>query len=540
VQQEPDPRSPARREAKEHDTLALLGHLILPGGAAVDLLEGRRLTIGSAERCDIRLTGDGIAEEHCALWSSGEDILIEDLDSETGTFLDGEKVERTILEFGDSIGIGDQRLRLVRTSEAVRRARLRRALASARWVMVFILLLGAVSLGSWLLARRLPQRPRQEPVQPGAGRISVVSVPDGVDVWLDGMYHGRTPAAIKLSKTGEHHLKLEKEGFLGWERKINVDSSEERILATLMEVPKGRLVVQGFPQGAAVHCEGKMIGTIPVEARVPCGRQHVIVERRGYESFEGSVEVAQGAAATMRCVLRCEYLEPFREQIRAEPRDARRYFELAQMLLTHKEVTEAIACLRVALGMVASGRDSGDWGLSIPEALPELYLNPPIPGLTPAATAQFQRHLDEAFAAVTTEYAHLGLLRIFTDILLRAGKEEAAVSLCEQAIAKSSGAVAPHLCLSDVYRKTKRYAEAEGVLSLCAASSPPTGDTHLRLAVAWSRLGPHSQRARLQAKAALDAALAACSSDEERRFLMTEYRDAVRVLAGEPSQSATE
>ncbi|HRT93809.1 MAG TPA: PEGA domain-containing protein [Planctomycetota bacterium] len=526
MREERDANTPERRRPKEQDTLAILGHLLLPGGGTVDLLQGRRVTIGSAERCSLRLTGDEVAEEHCAIWSSGEDILIEDLGSETGTFLNGEKVERTILEFGDGIGIGGQTLRLVRTSEAVRLVRLRKAFASARRAAVFVLVLGALGMGGWLLARRLSQQPREEAVQHGARQVSVVSEPDGADIWLDGMYHGRTPAVLKLGKSGEYRLKLEKPGFLVWERKFRAESAEGRVVATLTEVLKGRLVVRGFPRGAAVYCEGTMIGTIPVEARVPCGRHSVIVERRGYESFEGTVEVAQGAAATLHCVLRCEYVEAFRERVRAAPRDARGYFELAQALLTNKEVTEAVACLRIALGMVASERDSADWELSMPEAMLELYLDPPIPGLTPAAMAQFRRHLDEAFAAVTTEYAHLGLLRTFTDILLRSGKGEVAESLCEQAIAKSPGAVGPHLCLSDVYRKTKRYGEAEGVLSLCAASSPPTGDTHLKLAVAWSRLGPHSQQARLQAKAALDAALAACSSDAERQFFMTEYRDA--------------
>jgi len=490
------------------------------------------------------LAGEGVAEEHCAVWSSGEDILIEDLHSETGTLLNGEKVERTILEFGDSIGIGSQRLRLVRTSEAVRRARLRGALAYAGRAAVFILVLGALGVGGWFLVKRLSQHsqgPRQEAGERGVRQLSIISVPEGADVWLDEMYHGRTPAAVKLGRTGEHRLRLEKEGFLGWEGKVRADLSEERIVAALTEAPKGRLVAQGFPHGAAVYCEGKMVGTIPVDAHVPCGRHYVIVERRGYESFEGPVEVAQGATAALRCVLRCEYVEAFRERVRAAPRDARGYFELAQALLTNKEVSEAITCLRIALGMVASGRDSADWELSIPEALSELYLDPPVPGLAPAATAQVQQHLDGAFAAVTTEYAHLGLLRTFTDILLRAGKGEVAESLCEQAIARSPGAVAPHLCLSDVYMKTKRYGEAEGVLTLCAASSPPTGDAHVRLAVAWVRLGPHSQQARLRAKAALDAALAACSSDAERQFLMTEYRDATaakeEVAPPQPAQA---
>jgi PEGA domain-containing protein len=54
-----------------------------------------------------------------------------------------------------------------------------------------------------------------------AVKISVVSVPDGADIEVDGSFVGNTPSDIQVTE-GDHAVALKKTGFKDWERKLKV------------------------------------------------------------------------------------------------------------------------------------------------------------------------------------------------------------------------------------------------------------------------------------------------------------------------------
>lgn len=43
--------------------------------------------------------------------------------------------------------------------------------------------------------------------------VSIRSVPEGAEVWLDGAYVGQTPLAVPLSRKFSHEVRLEKSGY---------------------------------------------------------------------------------------------------------------------------------------------------------------------------------------------------------------------------------------------------------------------------------------------------------------------------------------
>ncbi len=61
------------------------------------------------------------------------------------------------------------------------------------------------------------------PVSPttAAGKISVISVPDGADIEIDGSFVGNTPSDIEVAE-GDHTVAVKKTGFKDWERKLKV------------------------------------------------------------------------------------------------------------------------------------------------------------------------------------------------------------------------------------------------------------------------------------------------------------------------------
>lgn len=70
------------------------------------------LIIGRDESCDIRLDGLQTSKRHARMLASGSDFTIEDLNSTNGVFVNGERISRKVVKFGDSVQIGSFLLRI--------------------------------------------------------------------------------------------------------------------------------------------------------------------------------------------------------------------------------------------------------------------------------------------------------------------------------------------------------------------------------------------------------------------------------------------
>lgn len=76
-------------------------------------------TIGRSRSCGIRLEDLSASRNHALLSREGDRVMVKDLDSSNGTFLNGERLEREVeLRAGDVIQIGESELRLAVIEEA--------------------------------------------------------------------------------------------------------------------------------------------------------------------------------------------------------------------------------------------------------------------------------------------------------------------------------------------------------------------------------------------------------------------------------------
>jgi hypothetical protein len=76
-----------------------------------------------------------------------------------------------------------------------------------------------------------------EPAKGTTLKVSVVSIPDGADIEVDGNFLGSTPSAVELP-TGEHEIVLRKSGYTPWQRKLKLTGGDIKISAELERVPK--------------------------------------------------------------------------------------------------------------------------------------------------------------------------------------------------------------------------------------------------------------------------------------------------------------
>lgn len=62
--------------------------------------------VGRDSSCDIQIKAKTVSREHCSIESEGDDLVLRDLGSSCGTFLDGKKIEQVRLEDGMEIKVG--------------------------------------------------------------------------------------------------------------------------------------------------------------------------------------------------------------------------------------------------------------------------------------------------------------------------------------------------------------------------------------------------------------------------------------------------
>jgi len=68
---------------------------------------GDSIVLGSSPECDVQLRDSGVSARHAEICLvEGNALLLKDLDSETGTLVNGEPVIETLLGSGDEIRIG--------------------------------------------------------------------------------------------------------------------------------------------------------------------------------------------------------------------------------------------------------------------------------------------------------------------------------------------------------------------------------------------------------------------------------------------------
>jgi hypothetical protein len=82
------------------------------GGRAGEVFEqiGARTLIGRSPECDVFLDDVTVSRRHAELLHEGEQVVIRDLGSLNGTFVNRRRIEEAVLEDDDELQIGKYRL----------------------------------------------------------------------------------------------------------------------------------------------------------------------------------------------------------------------------------------------------------------------------------------------------------------------------------------------------------------------------------------------------------------------------------------------
>ncbi len=70
------------------------------------LLPGAIKTVGRAPRADFVVDAPLVSRLHCRLTLQDDGVLVEDLESTNGTFVNGQRVSKSLLASGDLLRVG--------------------------------------------------------------------------------------------------------------------------------------------------------------------------------------------------------------------------------------------------------------------------------------------------------------------------------------------------------------------------------------------------------------------------------------------------
>jgi formylglycine-generating enzyme required for sulfatase activity len=131
---------------------------------------------------------------------------------------------------------------------------------------------------------------------PNWAPVSIVTVPAGAQVLVDGKAQGNAPARLDLA-AGTHRVELRQPGFKNWVGDVQVVANEPQTLGPVqLGLPDGTLNVRTRPAGASVSVGGAYRGRTPLTIEVrPDVALAVVVTKDGHEPATRELSVAPGA-----------------------------------------------------------------------------------------------------------------------------------------------------------------------------------------------------------------------------------------------------
>src|ERR1044072_6109065 len=75
-------------------------------------LKAEKTTVGRVEDNTFQIPDSSVSSHHCEVLLKGSDVVIRDLNSTNGTFINGEKITESVLKPGQTLRLGQIDLRL--------------------------------------------------------------------------------------------------------------------------------------------------------------------------------------------------------------------------------------------------------------------------------------------------------------------------------------------------------------------------------------------------------------------------------------------
>jgi len=133
------------------------------------------------------------------------------------------------------------------------------------------------------------------PLSVGSGEVEVVTIPPGLEVFVDGTSIGLGPAHTAVV-VGSHSIRVTRPGWDPIERTVNVKSGAMPVITVTMIRPgegtTGIVNVKTIPGNATIMADGNQIPSqTPASFSLTVGQHTLVISLSGYRSVQRVIEV---------------------------------------------------------------------------------------------------------------------------------------------------------------------------------------------------------------------------------------------------------
>ncbi len=529
-------------------------------GASFELREGQRALLGRGDRSDFRILDSWASRVHCAITCRPDGVLVEDLNTKNGTYVNGKQVDRARLTDGSLVQIGTTTVQVLvqgtgRTVVAAVALPLRsRAGRIALGVGAAVLLLSGIGFGALLVfgpgrgggggreqgkgvtweSRSEGGRFRLFGLLPGRASLEITSEPSGALVFIDDEGRGTTPLQNLGVAPGEHTLRIQKAGYEVYRASLSIGSrAPEPIHVVLKVAERGTLVVTSKPDGASVHLDGDYRGNTPLRIEDLEPRAYSLrVSKANFADWSQEVTVKPRETVSVEANLGYREVAYYEAELKKDPNNVSYHTEVAHLYLLERKVDQCMAHLAAAIEVTIAGRDTtraGPYTNRLVWLINKIYLNDYLINYGDAAFVRaVQERVDAMLAELAAKHPDSSfMISTATAVCKRAGSSLLEKAAAYEAKAKAQpGELSHYLSAVGFLLLAQQYARAEAVMQSAIKANPNEPRAYLALGrfhIGAKRRGVAG--AREKAIEALNAALQRCKDED--------LKSQVRRLLGE-------
>ncbi len=370
-------------------------------GASFEMREGQRAILGRGDRSDFRVLDSWASRLHCAITLRPDGVLLEDLNTKNGTYVNGKQVDRARLPDGSLVQVGTTTVQVLvqptrRTAvAAVAQPLRRRAVRAALAIAAGAALLAGIGVGALFFMGPGGRGTRQGKgvswdsskkeggfrlFGPSRASVQITSEPSGATVFIDEEARGLTPLDNVEVSAGQHALRIWKAGYEVYRTALDVGSRAPEPIHVMLKIAElGTLAVTSKPDAAAVHLDGDYRGNTPLRIEDLEPRAYSLrVSKANFADWQREVTVKPRETVTVEANLGYREVGYYEAELQKDPNNVANHAEVAHLYLLEHKIDACMTHLTQAMEATIGGRDTSRpeaYASRLLQLLAKIYFN---------------------------------------------------------------------------------------------------------------------------------------------------------------------
>jgi len=139
----------------------------------------------------------------------------------------------------------------------------------------------------------------QPPITNKKGVLTLISIPDNAQVFINNQLVGNSPVSVTLP-SGQYFVELKLNNYENWASVITLDENENKNLSIPLKAVQKKLILNSVPSGALILLDGMQVGQTPKEFFLDPKSYVVTLTKTGYDTLNETVILDSSLPQTVK------------------------------------------------------------------------------------------------------------------------------------------------------------------------------------------------------------------------------------------------